>query len=55
MGLACSNRETSVARLEGAKERETEAETRKGAGASRGGGGGSLGFCIWIVGLWTLL
>ena len=32
--MACSNsRETSVARLEGAKERETEAETRKGAGA----------------------
>ena len=25
--MACSNRETSVARLEGAKERETEAET----------------------------
>lgn len=34
VGSACSNsRETSVARLEGAKERETEAETRKGAGA----------------------
>lgn len=34
MGLACSNsRETSVARLGGAKEREAEAETRKGAGA----------------------
>ena len=34
MSLPCSNsRETSVARLEGVKERDTEAETRKGAGA----------------------